>query len=372
MSHPHSPRPRPATPVALALATLAAACLATATPAAAIPAAAAAPAPGPALGTGLSQHAGAVPLTTYWTGTTYQLRDPTRGDTRTLDAMNQSTGSGGVLFTDPDNTWGDGTPAHRQTAAVDVQYGSAVTWDFYLAAFGRKGVRGDGRGVTSRVHVGSAHPGAHWDDSCGCVGYGDGAPGGKAPTSLDIVGHTLAQGLVSSTGNLAYSGEPGALRVATADILAAGGEFFADNPTDVGDYLFGERLQPDAPLRRMDRPSSDGRSPDYWSKDIGRLDPYAASGPARHFFYLLAEGSGTKTINAVTYDSPTHDGSRLPGIGRDKALRIWYRALTLNMTSTTSYAGARTATLRAATDLYGPASPEATAVAATWTAVNVR
>ncbi|WP_260610440.1 M4 family metallopeptidase [Streptomyces sp. WAC06614] len=348
-------------------AALAAVCLA-----AASPAAAAAPAPGPALGKGLGQHAATVGLTTYWSGTTYQLRDTTRGDTRTLDALGRTGPAGGVLFTDADNTWGDGTPAHRQTAAVDVQYGTAVTWDFYQAVFGRKGVRGDGRGVVSRVHYGSAYPGAFWDDSCACVSYGDGSPGGRAPTSLDLVGHNLAQGLVSSTANLTYSGEPGALRVATADLLAAGGEFFADNPADVGDYLFGERVSPDGPLRRMDRPSADGRSPDYWSRDIGRLDPYAASGPARHFFYLLAEGSGPKTINGVAYDSPTYDGSTLLGIGRDKALRIWYRALTVNMTSTTSYAGARAATLRAAADLYGPASPETTAVAATWTAVNVR
>ncbi|MEV6104775.1 hypothetical protein AB0M28_08660, partial [Streptomyces sp. NPDC051940] len=30
-------------------------------------------------------------------------------------------------------------------------------------------------------------------------------------------------------------------------------------------------------------------------------------GPANHFFYLLSEGSGVKTINGVTYDSPTFD-----------------------------------------------------------------
>ncbi|MFE3765704.1 M4 family metallopeptidase [Streptomyces sp. NPDC059104] len=86
---------------------------------------------------------------------------------------------------------------------------------------------------------------------------------------------------------------------------------------------------------------------------------------------LLAEGSGPKEINGVAYDSPTHDGSKLLGIGRDRATRIWYRALTLHMRSSTDYAAARTATLRSAVELYGPAAPEVARVAAAWKAVNV-
>jgi len=41
------------------------------------------------------------------------------------------------------------------------------------------------------------------------------------------------------------------------------------------------------------------------------------------------------------------------------------------MTSGTNYAGARTATLQAATALYGSGSPEYNAVAAAWSAVGV-
>ena len=41
------------------------------------------------------------------------------------------------------------------------------------------------------------------------------------------------------------------------------------------------------------------------------------------------------------------------------------------MTSSTSYSGARTATLSAARDLYGAGSAQESAVAAAWTAVSV-
>lgn len=96
-----------------------------------------------------------------------------------------------------------------------------------------------------------------------------------------------------------------------------------------------------------------------------------SSGVANHFFYLLSEGSGAKTVNGVSYNSPTYDGSTVTGIGRTKAYKIWYKALSTYMTSTTNYAGARTATLQATADLYGSTSVEYQQVAAAWKAVNV-
>ena len=61
----------------------------------------------------------------------------------------------------------------------------------------------------------------------------------------------------------------------------------------------------------------------------------------------------------------------MTGIGADKGARIWYRALTTYMTSSTNFAGARAATLNAAADLYGAGSVEYTAVANAWTACGV-
>ena len=96
-----------------------------------------------------------------------------------------------------------------------------------------------------------------------------------------------------------------------------------------------------------------------------------SSGVGNHFFYLLAEGSGAKTINGTAHNSPTCNGSTVTGIGRDAAGAIWYRALSVYMTSSTNYAGARTATLNAASDLYGDGSTQYNAVAAAWSAVSV-
>ncbi|MEU6777512.1 M4 family metallopeptidase, partial [Streptomyces sp. NPDC046759] len=124
-------------------------------------------------------------------------------------------------------------------------------------------------------------------------------------------------------------------------------------------------------LRYMDKPSKDGGSADSWYSGVGNLDVHYSSGVANHFFYLLSEGSGAKVINGVSYNSPTSDGLPVTGIGRDKALQIWYRALTTKFTSTTDYAAARTGTLAAAGELYGTSSAEYKAVQDAWAGVNV-
>ncbi|MGJ5897124.1 M4 family metallopeptidase [Streptomyces niveiscabiei] len=338
-----------------------------------------------AAGDGQSLYGGTVPLETTLSGTAYQLKDPTRGNTYTGDAENKTdlcifgiciVRAPATLFTDADNHWGTGTTASRATAAVDAQYGTDVTWDYYKNVHGRNGIGNDGKGSYNRVHYGNGYNNAFWDDSCFCMTYGDGDGTQLGPlVSLDVAGHEMSHGVTSKTANLTYSGESGGLNEATSDIFGTLVEFHAANSNDQGDYLIGEKIvRPgfgrDA-LRYMDRPSRDANSADYWSSSVGGLDVHYSSGVANHFAYLLAEGSGTKTINGVTYNSPTYNGSTLTGIGRAKLGAIWYRALTVYMTSSTNYAGARTATLNAARDLYGNGSAEYNAVAAAWSAVNV-
>ncbi|MFF8713837.1 M4 family metallopeptidase [Streptomyces sp. NPDC015184] len=325
-------------------------------------------------GVGHSQYSGDVDLTTTESGSGFELTDGERGGHKTYD-LNQGESGTGDLVTDDDDTWGDGTGGDRQTAAVDAAYGAAQTWDFYKSAFGREGIAGDGKAAYSRVHYGDSYVNAFWDDSCFCMTYGDGADNKSALTAIDVAGHEMSHGLTSSTANLDYFGESGGLNEATSDILGTSVEFAADNSTDVGDYLIGEKIDINGdgtPLRYMDEPSKDGGSADYWDSSVGDLDVHYSSGVANHFFYLLSEGSGAKTINGVDYDSPTSDGSTVTGIGRDKAVQIWYKALAEYMTSSTDYAGAREATEKAATDLYGADSEELSAVQAAWSGVNVK
>ncbi|MEU9151795.1 M4 family metallopeptidase [Streptomyces sp. NPDC048417] len=324
-------------------------------------------------GTGTGQFNGSVPLSTTLSGSTYQLVDGDRAGHRTYD-LNQGTSGTGTLFTDDNDVWGDGTAANRQTAGVDVAFGAAATWDFYKNVFGRNGIRNDGVAAYSRAHYGNNYVNAFWQDACFCMTYGDGSGNTHPLTALDVAAHEMSHGVTAATAGLTYSGESGGLNEATSDIFAAAVEFYENLPADVPDYEVGEKIDINGdgtPLRYMDKPSKDGASSDNWSPSLGGLDVHYSSGPANHFFYLLSEGSGAKTVNGVAYDSPTYDGRPVTGIGIENAQQVWYRALTTYMTSSTDYAGARTATLQAAADLFGAYSPSYLAVADAWAAINV-
>ncbi|MFJ4953833.1 M4 family metallopeptidase [Streptomyces sp. NPDC088760] len=326
--------------------------------------------------TGKTLYSGTVTLNSVQSGSTYQLTDSARGNHKTYNLARKTSGTG-TLVASSTNVFGTGTASSSssdQTAAADAAYGAAETWDFYKSTFGRSGIKNNGVGAYSRVHYGNAYVNAFWDDSCFCMTYGDGSGNVDPLTSLDVAGHEMSHGVTANTAGLNYSGESGGLNEATSDIFGTGVEFFANNASDPGDYLIGEKIDINGdgtPLRYMDKPSKDGGSADYWSSSVGNKDVHYSSGVANHFFYLLSEGSGSKTINGVTYNSPTSNGSTVTGIGRAKALQIWYKALTTYMTSTTNYKAARTATLNAASALYGSTSTEYKAVAAAWSAVNV-
>ncbi len=332
-------------------------------------------------GEGQSLYGGTVPLNLRQSGNAFQLRDDSRGGTYTIDVGNRTDsplcnllGAGcatGSVLSSPDTSFGDGTTASRESAAVDAQYGTDETWDYYQQVHGRDGIFGDGRGSFNRVHYGTDYVNAFWDGEK--MTYGDGDGGRFGPlTSLDVAGHEMSHGVTENSANLTYSGESGSLNEATSDIFGTMVEFYADNGQDAGDYLIGEEFDSTGEgLRRMDDPSSDGQSLNCYVPNAGNVDVHFSSGIGNHFFYLLAEGSGAKTIGGVAHSSSTCDGSTVTGIGRDAAQQIWYRALTVYMTSGTDFAGARTATLDAATDLFGAGSAEVTGVADAWSAVDV-
>jgi len=330
-------------------------------------------------GTAKTLYSGDVALTTNSIYSGYEMRDPSRGGARTIDASNSRTS--GQVYKDADNVWGNYAVSDPATGAADAQYGAKITWDYYKNTHGRSGIANDGKGAYSRVHYGFAYNNAYWSDTCFCMTYGDGDGVNLSPlVSLDIAGHEMSHGVNSRTANLIYSGESGGLNEANSDILGSMVEFYASNNQDTPDYLIGEEVfignvpgsASQRALRYMFNPSADQRSPNCYYNGIGNLDVHYSSGVANLFFYLLAEGTGAKTYSGVNHTpAPTCNGSTFAGIGRAKAEKIWYRALTVYFTSSTGYAGARAATISAANDLYGAASAEASAVATAWSAVSV-
>ncbi|MFC8508878.1 M4 family metallopeptidase [Streptomyces sp. NPDC057411] len=328
-------------------------------------------------GTGNGVTAGQVSIETTQSGSGYTLTDAAHGGTIVYDSYNSPQSNprqNARTFSKTTNSWGNGTSSSRESAAVDASYGLAKTWDYYKNSFNRSGIRNDGRGAPAYVHVDTGLLNAFYDDNCFCMYFGDGSSqNGNTPvTALDVAGHEMSHGVTAATANLNYSGESGGLNEATSDIFGTMVEFSAGNAGDPGDYYIGEKLNMSGGyMRRMDSPAGDGRSLSCWNSSAGSVDVHLSSGIGNHFFYLAAEGTGAKTIGGRSHNGTTCNNDTFAGIGRDKAAAVWYRALSTYMTSTTNYAGARTATLQAAADLYGTNSQERYLVSKAWAAVSV-
>ncbi len=338
-----------------------------------------------ATGSGRSQYSGSVSINTNSTASGYEMNDVVRSAGNKTYNLNHATSGTGAIYTDADNAWGDGanyvegsstTAANGQTAAVDAHYGLGVTWDMYKNVFGRNGIDGAGTATYSRVHYSNSYDNAFWSDSCFCMTYGDGTSF-LTLTSLDVAGHEMTHGVTSRTAALTYRGESGGLNESMSDIFGTMAEFYRGTtgntiPATGGNWTIGEQLATPSfnrPLRYMYKPSLDGSSPNAWSSSLKRLDVHYSSGPMNRCFYFLSQGaSNSSTSNFYSSYLP----AGMTGIGNDKAAKIVYKALSAYMTSSTTYAGAKTACLNAAVSLgYASGSAEYQAVVNAFKAINV-
>jgi Zn-dependent metalloprotease len=176
----------------------------------------------------------------------------------------------------------------------------------------------------------------------------------------------MSHGVMAKEANLTYRGESGGLNESNSDIFGTMVEFYANSAVDVPDYLIGERLFKSSAtkaLRNMADPFSDGKSPACYTTKTKSLDVHYSSGANNHMFYLLAEGGVSKC-----------NGKSVTGIGRAKAARVWYEAISNYMTASTGYAGARAAAISAAQALENADASYAgavNAVKAAYSAINV-
>lgn len=322
-----------------------------------------------ATGSGSSLYSGTVSVTTYLSGTTYYLED-TAKKLGTFD--NRNTTASTYRFTDTDNSWVGST----QRAGVDAHYGATKTYDYYLNVQGRRGIDGSGGpayytsadGVTglvsSKVHYSSGYNNAFWNGSYMTYGDGDGTTFSPLVT-LDICGHEMTHGVTERTSNLTYSGESGALNESMSDILGSMVERYAQGETSntwkIGEQSYTPGTAGDA-LRYMNNTHAGGDPDHYSERYTGTSDNggvHTNSGISNFAFYLLAKG-GTH-----------HLGGSMVGIGTDAAAKIFFKADTQYMTSSTNFHGARVATLNAAAALYGSGSTNYNAVAQAWTLCGV-
>lgn len=288
-----------------------------------------------------------------WQYDNLQTASLTDADKTTYDMKRSTVYNNAVVGTDAD-------------ANLLLTHNSIGTTLAYLqSSVGRDSFNGAGAVVKSYGHYSTNYVNAFWDGSKLTFGDGDNVDASYLGV-LDVAAHELGHGVTTYEANLTYSGESGALNEASSDILAAAVEAYnGASSADIWDI--GEDCWLSAPaLRYMSRPSADGSSRDHYSaRYTGTQDNGGVhwnSGIGNHFFYLLAAGGQHHNASYRT-------GTTVVGIGVDKAYKIWYKALADYMTSSTNFAGARTATLSACSAL--GYTTECNSVSAAWTEVGV-
>lgn len=317
---------------------------------------------------GISNYNGTVSFSTKYVSSTYQLFDETRS-IKTYTA-NNSTSSPGNIVIDSDNYW------DQNNSAVDVHWGTAKVYDYYLNIFSRNSFDNNGAEIIStvdyRFYCGSGCTttnNAGWNGSQMLYGNGDGTAYSPL-TTIDICGHELTHAVTQNEANLSYQYESGALNEALSDIFGTSIEFYST--PNKANWLIGEECYTpgtggDA-LRYMNNPNSGGQPDTYlgtnWysgSGDNGGV--HTNSGVLNYAFYLMTVGgSGTNDAN-TSFD--------VTGIGITKTQAIAYRALTTYLTSSSNYAAARTSFLSATSDLYGSTSSEYQTVSDAFGAVGI-
>jgi bacillolysin len=289
---------------------------------------------------------------------------------RKVYTANNGTSLPGTLL------WSEGgTQTSDTTAQAAYNYAGNV-YDFYKNVFNRDSYDNAGATIISSVHYSTSYNNAFWNGSQMVYGDGDGTQFTPLSKALDVDAHELTHAVTERTANLTYSNESGALNEATSDILGNSCEAYSKNggtpnanTWKVGEDIYTPSTAGDA-LRYMNNPTADGYSTDYYPERLtGTSDNggvHGNSGIANLAYYLMVMGGThprSKTTVTVTPLSATSSTSL------DMAQRIWYRALTVYFTSSTNFQGARTATVQAATDLYGAAA--AATVTAAWDCVAV-
>ena len=251
---------------------------------------------------------------------------------------------------------------------LDAAYdNTGAFYDAFAGFWGRDSYDNAGARLTSTVHYSTNYCNAFWNGAQ--LVFGDGlASAGCLPLAraIDVTAHELTHAITERESGLIYSGESGAINESLSDSFAAFVEAWVAGggtgtlTTSPDTWLFGEGALPPF-LRSMCDPAADGVSADVWSSTVGNLDLHYSSGVGNLAFCLLANG-GVHPRGKTTVV--------VPSIGLETSIRILYEAQTNYMTSTTTYAGARTAMEQAAAALgYDQATEDA--VGCAWAAVRV-
>ncbi|GAB4410785.1 MAG: hypothetical protein OHK0039_15420 [Bacteroidia bacterium] len=243
------------------------------------------------------------------------------------------------------------TANNWNATAVSAHYNSGVSYEYFRSKYARNSINGQGGDIFAFINVsdddGSGLDNAFWNGAAMFYGNGKDAFFPLA-ASLDVGGHEMSHGVIQETANLEYQGQSGALNESFADIFGV--------MIDRDDWLLGEGVVkpayfPSGALRSMSDPNQGGNSlndPGWQPKHMNQLytgtedngGVHINSGINNYAFYRFVQGLGGNEA------------------AKQKAEKIYYRALAEYLTRSSQFVDCRIAVIQAAKDLHGNNAPE--------------
>ncbi len=267
-----------------------------------------------------------------------QLPNEPEGVIWTIDAFNTSPAKDDFRYdhvTSTNNIWGNKT-------AVSSHFNGGKAFEYFRNVHNRKSINGNGGNIISLINVsdedGTSLGNAFWNGQAMFYGNGDGAFLPLA-RGLDVAGHEMTHGVVQNTANLEYEGESGALNESFADVFGA---MIDRDDWKIGEDVVKSAAFPSGALRNMEDPHNGAATNDFnngWqprhynerfkgSQDNGGV--HINSGIPNFAFFKIATA-----------------------IGKDKAEKMYYRALANYLTKSSQFTDCRVAVVKAAGDLFG-------------------
>ncbi len=274
----------------------------------------------------------------------------------TLSMLNQNgqyDGEGPYGVVSTTNSWND-------PYAVSAHYNATEAYKFFKDRYGRNSIDNNGMNVISiinqRDEEGVNMDNAYWNGRM--MFYGNGKDLFIAPLakSLDVAGHEITHGVVQSTANLEYYGEPGALNESFADIF---GVVIEGKNWTLGEDVLDRSVIRTGALRDMSDPNNGGSSLSdvgyqpklYRNRYTGDQDNggvHINSGIPNYVFYLFATE-----------------------IGINKATDIYYNVLSNYLTKSSDFAILRKSVVDETLRIYGNNSSEHKAAISAFDAVGI-
>ncbi|MED1407129.1 M4 family metallopeptidase [Bacillus mycoides] len=283
----------------------------------------------------------------------YYLKDTTKPmnggviETLTVNHSNADNPKNYYLF-DDDNAWVDA----NQAPAVDAHFNAGKVYDYYKNVHNRNSFDGKGKTIRSAINYGINYNNAFWNGQQMIYGDGDGVEFAPLSGSLDVVAHELTHDVTEYSANLRYVNQSGALNESFSDVFG----YFVD-PTnwDLGEVVYTPGVEGDA-LRSLSDP-----------------EKYNQPAHMKDYQYLPATEEGDNGGVHINSGIPNKAAYlTINSIGKEKAEKIYYRALTTYLTPTSNFSKVRAALLQSAADYDGFNSATYKAVENAWEQVGVK